>query len=272
MKRFLKMGLMGIVLAALAPAVWSVITSHDDDFDARNLLQVDATELKTTRVTPHLETPITEGANVLWCGTFQLAWNEVCALVGEDLHFAGKEPEMVAILNKKSFVKDDLDEASYVALADFVRNDIHGRIGRELLRKFDGRASPKILPSPADTPRPQDIVAYSYLFKNLEFGVAFERLEQPLAFGKSHVSCFGIGEVFKPGQRAMYDHVRLLDYQNPDDFIVELHTKSEGDRLVLAKIQPGKTLRKTIVAIQDRMAHAKSLQAAVGDVLNPDYS
>jgi len=94
-----------ILLIVSAPTLWSIITAHDDVFDARNLLQVDATELKTTCVSPHLETPIKEGANVIWCGTFQLAWNEVCALVGEDLHFAGKESEMVASLNKQSFRK-----------------------------------------------------------------------------------------------------------------------------------------------------------------------
>ena len=168
---------------------------------------------------------------------------------------------------RKSFRKGDLDEASYVALADFVRNDVHGRIRRELLSKFGGRASPKSLPSPADTPRPQDIVAYSYLFKNLEFGVVFERLEEPLTFGKSRVSCFGIGDEFKPGQAAMCAQVLVLDYRNPDDFVIELRTKSEGDRVVLASTRPERTLAETIVAVQGRMARTKSSPASAGDVL-----
>ena len=254
MKRFLKVVLPCILLAAAAPKLSSIIMAHGDVFDTQNLLQVDAADLKTTDVSPHLEAPIKGEANVVWCGTFQLSWNELCSLLGEDLHFAGQEPEMVAILNKKAFLKDDLDDASYVALADFVRNDVHGRISRELLRKFGGRASPRFLPSPADTPRPQDIVAYSYLFKNLEFAVPFERIDEPLAFGKNRVRCFGIGDVFNPGQTAMYGQVQVLDYQNPDDFIVELRTKSERDRLILANVRPGKTLLETIAATQDRMS------------------
>ena len=220
------------------------MTAHDDVLDERGVLQVDASRLKNTYVSPHLEAPITEGGNVLWCGTFQLAWNELRTLIGEDLHFAGKEPEMVAVLNKRQFLESDLDDASYVAVADFVRNDVHGRIQRELQRKFGGQASRKLLPSPADTPRPQDIVAYSYLFKNLEFSVVFERIEQPLRFGASRVACFGIGEVFKPGQAAMYGQVRVLDFRSPDDFIVELRTKSEGDRVILAQHAAGKDARR----------------------------
>ena len=242
MLRFLKRILLLCFLVVGIPVLWSAMTAYDDAFDERGVLQVDASKLKNTCVSPHLEAPITEGGNVLWCGTFQLAWNELRTLIGEDLHFTSKEPEMVAVLNKRQFLKSDLDDASYVAVADFVRNDIHGRIQRELQRKFGGRACPKLLPSPADTPRPQDIAAYSYLFKNLEFPVVFERIEQSIRFGTSRVVCFGIGEEFKPGQAAMYGHVRVLDFRSPDDFIVELCTKSAGDRVILARTRPGKTL------------------------------
>ena len=83
-------------------------------------------------------------------------------------------------------------------------------------------------------------MAYSYLFKNLEFPVVFERIEQPIRFGTSRVACFGIGEVFKPGQAAMYGQVRVLDFRSPDDFIVELRTKSVGDRVILGRTRPGR--------------------------------
>jgi len=50
-------------------------------------------------------------------------------------------------------------------------------------------------------------------------------------FGRSRVNCFGIGDVYKPGQTAMYPQVSVLDYKTPDDFVIELPTKSEGDQL-----------------------------------------
>ena len=88
------------ILGLLCLGAVCVVENHDDVFTDEGLLEADAADLKQTIVTPHLETPIASGESVLWCGTFQLAWNEACAIVGEDLHFAG-EHAMVAILNKK---------------------------------------------------------------------------------------------------------------------------------------------------------------------------
>ena len=49
---------------------------HESVFDKDGLLTAAAGALKATVVTPHLDQPIKTGENVLWCGTFQLAWNE----------------------------------------------------------------------------------------------------------------------------------------------------------------------------------------------------
>ena len=51
-------------------------------------VEADVADLERTKLSAHLETSIRDGQNVLWCGTFQLAWNEICSLLAEDLHFA----------------------------------------------------------------------------------------------------------------------------------------------------------------------------------------
>ena len=163
---------------------------------------------------------------------------------------------MVAVLNKKSFTRDDLDEASYVALAGYVRTGIYAQIELDLLRKFHGQASPTHLPSFRDAPRPQDIVGYAYLFKNLEFDPVFEKIEQPLAFGNRRVRCFGVGDEYKPGQVPMVARVLVIDYKNPDDFVIELLTKSNDDRVILGKLRPKHTLEETVAAVRDRMRAA----------------
>ena len=108
--------------------------------------------------------PILKGTNVLWCGTFQLAWNAARSLINDDLRFE-HALSLVDVLNKHSFSKSDLDEASYVAMAGFVRDGIHERIGLALKHKFGGLATPRFIPSKSLTLRPQDIIAYAYLFK-----------------------------------------------------------------------------------------------------------
>lgn len=231
-------------------------------------IQADVTELEQTSLSAHLEAPIIPGRNLLWCATFQLAWNELCTLAGEDLHFRDREPEMVAVLNKKSTTRNDIDAESYVAIADFVRNDVFGQIERQVEARFHGQFVPRYVPPKTLTPRPQDVVAYACLCKNLEFETPFERIDQPLVFRGTPVPCFGVDEEYKSSQAKILEQILILDYQTEDDFVIELVTKSKGDRLILAKVTPGETLAETIEAIGRRIAASEPIQAGACDVLN----
>ena len=263
MKTFLKVILPTAILILLGFTSWRSLAK--DAEPAR--LTAEADTLGRTVVTAHLEAPLEPGKNVLWCGTFQLAWNEVCALVGEDLHFAGGDPPMVGTLNQKRFTRNDVDEASYVAIADFVRNNVHAKIQSALKAKFGNAASPRLIPARELTPRPQDIVAYTYLQKNLEFRVPFERLDEPIVFAGTSLPAFGMGRKTKPDHAKMYPQVAVLFYQGPDDFAVELKTKTTGDKLLLAKVKPAGTLGETIAAVQGRLSKAEPQEATYGDVL-----
>lgn len=266
MKRFLTIGLPCLLLAVSLPIVWPMLSGYFDSHQS-TVLEVNASDLEVTLVSSHLETPLDLRTNVIWCGTFQLAWNELCNVVGEDLHFAGTEPAMVAELNQKEFQQQDLDEASYLALADYVGNGIHVRIQSELLRKFGPAAAPRQLPTLAETPHPHDMVAYAYLWKHLEFANEFEQLDKPLRFKGKRVSCFGIGEEKKESHAGMLPQVVILDYQHENDFVIELVTKSAGDRLILAKAPRESTLRETIATVHRRIAAAPAETALPDDVL-----
>ena len=239
--------------------------SHDSAFTAERLLSAQASALKSTVVAATLTAPLEKGKNVMWCGTFQLAWNAACDLVGEDLHFI-PEPPVVAELNQRTFVKSDLDEASYVALADYVGRGIHGKITQALQERFKGAAAPRSIPSEALTPRPHDIVAYAYLFKNLEFATPFEQLDSTLWFGKQKVRALGM-DYPKFAQREMAQQVLIWHYQGSNNFVIELKSKSEGDRVILAKIQPKATLAATVAEAQIRSNSGKPEIGMAGDEL-----
>jgi len=230
-------------------------TSHDDAFTKDDLLVIQGADVKHTFVNATLDEPIENGRNAVWCGTFQLAWNETCALLGEDLHF-DLEPPMVAALNKQALKKDYLDPACYIALAGYVKDGIHQKILQFLQNKFGGAARPQHLPPESLTPRSQDIVAYAYLFKNLEFPAPFERLSQALHFGYRLVPAFGMHEP-KRSHEQMAAQTLILDYNGPDDFVIELKTKSPGDRLIMAKVQPKTSLAGTVDAVKSRCSSAK---------------
>jgi hypothetical protein len=58
----------------------------------------------------------------------------------------------------------------------------------------------------------------------------------------------------------------IHDYLSEDDFVIELRTKPAGDRLILAKVQPEKTLAETVTHVQRRAALASS-PALASDLL-----
>jgi hypothetical protein len=266
-KRFWYCILAGVLFLFLAvgvdgnfgPTNWHAL------FRQEKLPGTDAASLKQTIVSPHLEAEITKGTNVLWCGTFQLAWNEACDLTGGDLQFDRDHP-MFALLNKHAFTKDSIDGSSYVAMAGFVKDDIHEKIQRAVNEQFNSSFKPRFVPDKKLTRRPQDFVAYACLHKHLSFSVPFERLDESLPFAGDQVLAFGIGP-HKAAQDSMYPQVLILDYQSEDDFVIELRTKSEGDRLILAKVQPKGTLGDTVTSVRERTTQTNVESALTNDLL-----
>jgi hypothetical protein len=262
------------LLVTFGHAATAIAETHDE-IAGKPALEADAKNLKATIVTAQLKEPMTRGKNILWCNTFQLAWNELCAYFGEDVRLKD-EPPMVPVLNEKLSTKGDIDEASYVAMAGIVKDNIIEKIKKALEEKFKGQASPKLLPDPKSL-GPTDIVAYAYLFKNLEFAVPFEDIEGGLNFGESKVSAFGVKE-YSGANEEMGRQVLILDYADKNDFVVEIRLESQsrdiglafgmdstaggatelpGDRLILAKVQAEKTLLETIDGVLKRVADRK---------------
>jgi len=222
-------------------------------------LKATADRLKHTIVTPHLEQQIKGDKNVLWCATAQIAWNELCRLAGGEIHLED-EPPMVALLNKRAASREDLDPASYVAMAGVVGDGILSKIEMALREKFAGQASVELAPAPRALPA-DFWVAYAYLFKQLPFAWAFTRFDSSrLTFDNTEVVSFGISQ-FLPSQEneaRMASQVAVLDHRNNDDFIIELKTRSKEDRLVLAKVPPAGTLRETIEEVRRRSAGSRA--------------
>jgi hypothetical protein len=219
-------------------------------------LQADAKDLKHTIITPHLKQVIPKDTNVLWCNTFQLAWNEFCDLAGGPIKM-DDAPDMVSILNGRKASKNDLDEASYLAIAGLHSEGVYEKIQKQLQDKFKGQADPRLF----DELRKLGggWVTYAYLFKQLPFRWAFTRFHGELEFSGKQVESFGIWQLLndQKDEVKMATQVAILDYQSREDFIIELETRERNDRLILAKLSPKETLEETIKAIETRIAGKK---------------
>ena len=248
----------GVILGVGIAVVWRNSITHRDMIGPA-ALNVTADQLKDTIITSHLEQELIEGKNVLWCATAQIAWNELCNLAGEDIHLEN-EPPMVGILNKKSVTGDDLDEASYVAMAGMVEDGILEEIEEALAEKFQGQARPELLPASGSVP--PGPLAYSYLFKSLPFEWAFDRLEGLLRFRGAEVECFGIFlySEYQENEVKAASQMLIYDYGDKNDFIVELKTRSKDDRLFLAKVPPKTTLAATAVEVQKHVQQNRPVE------------
>jgi len=256
-------GLMALGMTGAALADTPVV-SHDDSFSKEGLFKADVATLKDTQLVLHPDVPLAPDKNVLWCGTMQLAWNKAIDLVGEKLHFEN-QPPVVDLLNRQDFTDADLDPASYVALADFERNNVEDEIRAALEKTFHGAASPELIPEKPANPGPSDFVAYAYLYKNLAFNHPFED-NAPLTFDAQPVKNFGFEtSADLPGD--ILNQVLIYDYKSGNDFIIKLKTKSADDELVLAKVPPGATLGDTINGVLKRLATSKPEVAGKHDEL-----
>lgn len=224
-----------------------------------------AEELSNTLVTSHLECPVPEGTNVLWCATFNVAWNELCDLVGGPIQLKPKE-QNADILNRKQITADVIDPSSFVALAGLGPETIT-RIKKELQERFSGAARPHSLPSTI----PEDVwLAYAYLFQYLPFEYAFTKMEYPFRFSEEPVASFGIQQYLPDSQQneaLMARQVLVYDYRNNNDFIVELIPRNREHRIILACVPPENSLAELITEVYARISGKRPKRLAESGTL-----
>jgi hypothetical protein len=238
--------------------------------EALSMTVLSDSDIKKTIITPHMEQELTDDKNVLYCSTFQLCWNEMKDFMNGNIELSGS-PDIVPYLNKSLSTKDDLSEKSYVAAAGYKKDNLEDTINKELDSKFD-HAEHVDFKGFAD----DDIIAYSYLYKNLKFDKEFETFETPIEFpigpNAVPVKAFGIND-FSYKNSALGKQVDIIDYQNSDDFIIRLKTASSDDELILAKVIPGNTLLETIELVDQRIVHGQQESLNDNDVLKiPKFS
>ncbi len=253
-----------IVASAALLTVLLLIVGRSCRKQEEKVLRADSKDLKHTIITSHLEAKIVPGKNLIYCSTFQLAWNELRDKIHKEDIRLEDEPPMVKILNKKLTTKADLSDDCYLAMAGFGKNDIVNKINRALRSKFGSEA-----PTVAAQLDPFDILAYAFLLKDLEFKTPFESLRNRVNFrsesGDAKVKAFGIRDFISGNRkhRKLREQVSVLDYdQQSGEFVIGLHSKSPKDEIILAKVKPRQTLIETIQSVANTVKEAppQSLQ------------
>jgi len=249
---------LGLVFVLIATYLILIINFSDYLF-SNVPLKVESKNLKETIITPYLEHDIDEGKNLVFCSTFQLAWNELKDdIVKENIQLQDNPP-IVKHLNASVITKEDISEDSYVAMAGFAKDDIIKKINNVLRTKFPDVA-PKVEEGYFTE---KDIFVYAFLFKNLQFKYRFESLKEPIAFNshykKINVKAFGIEEYSEKKHKDMGKQVDIFSFEDRSNFIVRLTSDNfKNDEVVLAKIKPEKTLLKTIKTVENHIENSES--------------
>ena len=227
----------------------------------KETFKADAKELKQTAISPVLTAGIEDNKNVIWCSTFQLAWNVLKdKVIKEDIKL-NEGPDLVNELNGSSASKRDLSKKSYVAMAGFGADEIVEKINKELKKKF------KNPPELKDKLKPTDIMAYAYLFKELEFKEEFDKIKELLDFKGVEVPAFGIEKFDFNKHERFQEQIEIYDYKSEDDFIIKLKSKKRNDEIILAKVAPGENLHLTYQSILDRIQASEKDSMAKDDTL-----
>jgi hypothetical protein len=206
-------------------------------------MRCNASALRHTVVTPTLECPVTAGTNLIWCATLSAAWNALADYCGGPVDMSDAAP-IVAVLNRPDVPTNTLDASTFVADAGPAVAMIP-RVRAALQEKFHGQASPELLP-----PSSPDLMVYAYLFINMPFETAFERL--PMTFGTNAVKGFGLLKPQSPGQRHAGQQV-VVHETGPDGTVIELLTRRADHQLILADVHPGTTLLATATNVLARL-------------------
>ena len=232
--------------------------------------------LSQTIIVPALDSPLTDGKNIIWCSSFQLAWNKMKDdVIGEPVQVVGAE-ELATRLNSAKQSAADLEPESFYAAAGRVKQGIIDEIKKDMATKFPSYSMPDFNDI-ADIP--DAILSYSYLIANVPFKYPFLEYEDEFYFTDSsgtetNVSAFGVWESLKYSH--IRDQVEILYCNNDDkdhnpqerinEFVIDLCKNSSPDQVVAAIVEPKESLEETIMHINTLIENFKNSENRNSDL------
>jgi len=247
------------------PGAYKTITNKE----VRN---INSTDLKETSIAATLDCPMPEYKNVIWCSTFQIAWDRLKNdIIGEPVKVPEAE-ELAERLNNAEVSKTDLQEKSFYSAAGIVKDGIVKEIITEMEKRFPSEPKPDFSKLKRLTPYQQQetIITYSFLDVDAGFKKPFHNKETKFIFQDSNGKDTAVTSFFidkDDWDAEVAEQVEILYYkenEKPDeaDFAVDLCKYTEPYQVVLALLPRQDTLRETVDAVEKKVSEFKK---------DPDY-
>jgi len=232
-----------------------------------------STDLTETSVVATLDCPLPAHKNVIWCSTFQMAWDKLKNdVIGESLDVRDAE-EVASRLNAGQFDHRNLEDKSFYATAGVVGEEIVDQIQKEMADRFPSEPVP-VFDEFESVPlelRDGILVAYSYLNVDVDFKHPFYTNERAFEFRDSRgipTSITSFRErAGSDSSRLVREQVDVLYYRDTDragavDFVVDLSKQTDPHQVVLARMRRNGTFGQSVAAVEEKISEFE---------VDPDY-
>jgi hypothetical protein len=215
-------------------------------------------ELRQTQIVPTLDTPIEKGKNAIWCTSFLSSWKVLQQdIAGEPVQLEGAKRHC-APLNEADDPRNAIPEGALYVAAGWVQEGIIQTIRKNMQTIFPTKKPPSF-PGIAGN----SLLAYAYLEANISFGLPYFQSRTPFMFtdnsgNKTEVHSFGIrpeddyAYFTLRNQPAVLYTEKDAQYQH-QGFAVDLCRDSKPNQIVLACIEPRKSLAETIAFLEHKI-------------------
>ena len=216
----------------------------------------DSSKLERTVILPAMNTPIIPNRNIVWCSSFQLAWNEMKDMVIKNpIQVSGAEG-ISQRLNNANQQKSDLSEDSYYVAAGKTSDNIQEKIRSDMARRFPSVEVPEFGPNDV-------LVAFSYLETYVKFREPYRQYDKAMFFtdsagNRTPVNSFGVWDGFQRRYRPLCKQIDILYCKMDEDdgvieFALDLCKHTEPYQLVVAITEPNESLEHTILELQRKI-------------------
>jgi hypothetical protein len=230
---------------------------------------IDSADLKQTSIVATLDSPLPKYRNVIWCSTFQMAWDKLkLDIIGEPVEVLGAE-KLADRLNGAEFSPKNIEDESFYATAGLLEDGIIEQIQEEMTQRFPSEPAP-VFDGIDDLPL-ETIVAYSYLNADIEFEYPFYVNNNEFDFQGSNGTITEVASFWTNMDPDISNLVReqvdILYYKHGDqtsenEFAVDLCIHTNPYQVVLACVPQQKTLGKTVAFVEQKISEFKQ---------DPDY-
>jgi len=227
---------------------------------------IDSKDLKQTSVVATLDCPMPEHQNVIWCSTFQMAWDKLKNdIIGELVKVPDAE-ELAARLNQGHVSMRDIEEESFYSTAGIVKNGIIEEIQKEMKKRFPSEPVPVFEELDTLPPRfkHETIVTYSYLEVDVGFKHPFHNTNGAFIFQDSKGKQIGVTAFRTDKERdsALREQVEILYYKegqraNTAEFAVDLCKHTQPYQVIMALVPQCGTLGKTVAMVEKKICEFK---------------